>query len=166
MALVQYATRLSLDEALHLHGTYRRSYPKVPIWWQHQIARGRRLGYAETLAGRRVTVEGNWSSPQLKWFMESTMVNYPIQGTGGEQKYLAFRVLSNILAKYGARFAWDMHDGIYFYCPKAKSQAFAIEGTRLLDHLPYERAWGFKSPIPLPWEAKVGPSWGELKDAA
>ncbi len=29
--------------------------------------------------------------------------------------------------------------------------------------IPYESVWRFKPPIPMPWDCKVGPSWGDLK---
>lgn len=153
---------LSENESNRIHRTYPRTYPGVPKYWDRQIQLGRRLGYAETLAGRRVSVKGNWLGPH-QWSMESTMINYPVQGTGGDQKYLAMRVLKNRLADYDARFAWDLHDGIYFYVPRRKSMKFAVEQREVLDHLPYEKAWGFSSPIPLTWDCKIGPSWGSLK---
>lgn len=160
-ARTDHGLKLSESEAAHIHRTYPRTYPGVPKYWDRQIQFGRQFGYAETLAGRRIKIKGSWVGPHA-WSMESTMINYPVQGTGGEQKYLAMSVVKDRLAEYNARFAWDLHDGIYFYVPKAKSMKFAVEIREVLDHLPYEEAWDFSPPIPLPWDAKIGPSWGEL----
>ena len=154
---------ISAHEADKICKTYVRSYPGVPKYWAKQIAKGRQLGYAETLAGRRVQVKGHWQGPQ-QWAMESTMINYPIQGTGGDQKYLAMAILKDRINEFDARFAWDLHDGLYWYVPKSKSMKFAVEMRDVLAALPYRKAWGFDSPIPLPWDAKTGPSWGALKD--
>ena len=33
----------------------------------------------------------------------------------------------------------------------------------MLDNLPYESAWGFHPPIPLPFDCKAGKTWGSLK---
>ena len=162
-SLADHGMRITDGEARKICNTYVKTYTGVPLYWSSQIAKGKRLGYAETLAGRRVQVKGNWTGPQ-QWPMESTMINYPIQGTGGEQKYLAISAMKDELAKYDARFAWDLHDGIYFYVPKAKSLKFAHTMRDLLFSLDYHKAWGFKSPIPLPWDAKIGPSWGSLKE--
>jgi hypothetical protein len=63
----------------------------------------------------------------------------------------------------GAHFAWDLHDGLYFYVPEDKAKDFAARGKQLLDNLPYGRAWGFEPPILLPWDAHMGYSWGTLK---
>jgi hypothetical protein len=95
--------------------------------------------------------------------MGSTAINYRIQGTGADQKYLAIAALSSLYRKYNAYFAWDLHDGIYSFVPEDKSKAFAAEAKHLLDRLPYKKAWGIVLPIAMPWSCKIGPSWGMLK---
>lgn len=162
-ARVEYDIPMELPEATRIWSMYPRIYKKVPIYWRNQILKTKKLGYVETLAGRRVRVQGNWDGP-MGWSMESTSINYPIQGTGGEQKYLALAVLQGYLTEIGAYFAFDLHDGLYFFCPKAKTAEALPKMKHLLDNLPYDKAWGFKSPIPLTWGAKVGGSWGALKN--
>jgi hypothetical protein len=53
---------------------------------------------------------------------------------------------------------------LYFYVPVAKAAKAQADIKYLLDNLPYRKAWGFTPPIPLPWDCKVGPSWGQLKE--
>lgn len=163
VARVQYGIPMELPQAGLIHGTYQRTYQRVPIYWKQQIALTRQCGYVETLAGRRVQVVGNWSGTK-GWSMGSTAINYRIQGTGADQKYLALKVLTPYLRKVGAYFAWDLHDGIYFFVPDDKVERMAIDGKYLLDNLPYQKAWGFTPPIPMPWDCKVGKSWGSLKE--
>lgn len=163
VARVQYNIPMELPEAEKIHTTYQSTYTKVPGYWRNQIALTKRLGYVETFAGRRVQVVGNWSGTQ-GWSMESTAINYRIQGTGGDQKYLALSVLKPYIAKIGAVFAWELHDGLYLYVPHAQVERAATEIPWLLANLPYQRAWGFTPPIPLPWDVKWGQSWGELKE--
>lgn len=154
---------MELPEAQMIHVTYQRTYKQVPIYWGKQIAQTQRRGYVETFAGRRVIVTGDWTG-SFGWSMGSTSINYRIQGTGADQKYLALAVLKSLLSKYGAMFAWDLHDGLYFYVPSQHTMAFAREGKARLDALPYRQAWGFDPPIPLPWDCKKGGSWGTLKE--
>ena len=163
VARVKNNLPMTIEEAGHIRATYLQQYPGVPQYWKDQIQLGKRLGYAETMAGRRVAVEGDWTG-DYKWAMESTMINLPIQGTGGEQKYLALRVLRNILPEYGARYFLDLHDGIYFMVPKRFTKSFVARARHILDNLPYRQAWGFASPIPLPWDCKTGTAWGSLKE--
>jgi DNA polymerase I-like protein with 3'-5' exonuclease and polymerase domains len=161
VARVQYDIPMMLAQAERIHRTYQLTYKEVPKYWARQIRLVKGLGYAETYAGRRVKVSGNWNG-STKWQLESTAINYPIQGTGGEMKYLALAVLKAYLVKWNIRFLWDMHDGLYFAVPVSILDRAAVEMKWLLDNLPYEKAWGFKPPIPLPWECKVGYSWGQL----
>jgi hypothetical protein len=46
----------------------------------------------------------------------------------------------------------------------AKAARAQTEIKTVLDNLPYNKAWGFIPPIPLPWDCKLGTSWGQLKE--
>lgn len=162
-ARVDYDLPMELPEAEYIKTTYLRSYPGVPRYWAAQISKVRRLGYAETFAGRQVQVVGTWSGA-TQWSLESTALNFPIQGTGGDQKYLALAVLRPYVVKHGIQFAWELHDGLYFYIPTKLVDKAIAEMKFLLDNLPYAKAWGFTPPIPMPWDCKVGTSWGNLKE--
>lgn len=163
VARVQYKLPMELPEAQRIHRTYQLSYPQVPRYWNRQIELTRRRGYVETYAGRRVKVVGNWEGKN-GWSMGSTSINYRIQGTGADQKYLALMVLKDYLQDIGGLFAWDLHDGIYLYIPEDMKDRAAVEIKALLDNLPYQKAWGFTPPITLPWDCKVGYSWGTLEE--
>jgi DNA polymerase I-like protein with 3'-5' exonuclease and polymerase domains len=163
VARVQYNMPLVMDQAKLIHHMYPRVYPGVKDYWGRQIRQARRDGYVETLAGRRVQLPGAWTS-DTEWQMGSTAINYRIQGTGGDQKYLALSMLRPCIARHGAQFAWDLHDGIYFYVPTPRVHEFIAEANPILNTLPYEQAWGFTPPIPLPWDCKYGTSWGTLKE--
>lgn len=162
VARVQYGLPMNLDEAQLIRRTYLTSYRRVPDYWERQIMLTKKLGYVETFAGRRVQVVGDWAADG--WRMGSTAINYRIQGTGADQKYLALMVLKPLLIELGARFAWDLHDGIYLYVPDQNVTRAAVEIKRTLDTLPYQQAWGFTPPVPLPWDCKVGSSWGNLQE--
>lgn len=161
VARVQYNIPMELPEAQRMHRVYQLTYPRVPYYWDRAIRQAKQQGYAETLAGRRVQLVGDWSGP-LSWQMESTALNFPIQGCGADQKYLALQVLKPYLTEIGAYFAWDLHDGIYFWVPDTMVERMMVEGKRLLDNLPYAQAWNFSPPVPLPWDAKNGKTWGSL----
>lgn len=163
VARVDFNIPLELPEAKRIHRTYQQTYPEVPRYWQRQISKTKQLGYVETLAGRRVQMVGDWSGSK-SWSLESTSLNYPVQGTGAEQKYLAMKVIKPYLTSIGAYFAWDLHDGIYLWVPDAMVSRAAVEIKALLNALPYKEEWGFVPPIPLPWDCKYGPLWGTLKE--
>lgn len=161
IAEVDYNIPLSLEEAQRIQRIYLQTYPGIQNYWNHQIRSAQSIGYVETIPGRRVRITGQWGG-EMSWQMEGTAINYRIQGTGAEQKYLALRCVREYLNEIGARFAWDLHDGLYFYVPAPKVRDAAHRIKDILDTLPYEATWGFKPPIPLPWSCRIGPSWGDL----
>lgn len=162
VAMVDHGISITLDEARRIHQIYQSTYPEVPRYWARQIQSAQTKGYVETIPGRRVRITGQWGG-DMSWQMEGTAINYPVQGTGAEQKYLALRNVRSYLSRIGARFAWDLHDGLYFYVPHARVEEAAHEIKDILDNLPYESTWGFRPPIPMPWDCKVGFSWGDLQ---
>jgi DNA polymerase-1 len=161
-ARVQYNMPWDIQKAKQVHSTYHSVYPYVRRYWDRQVRFARNNGYVETLAGRRVQLRGTWTGDE-QWSLESTAINFPIQGVGADQKYLAIACIKPLLAKYGGKFYFELHDGLYCVFPKKVAVQAALAGKRLLDNLPYKRAWGFEPPIPLPWDIKVGPKWGSMK---
>ena len=160
-ARVDYDVLMTQPEADLIWRTYQRTYKRVPDYWSSQIARVRAIGYVETFGGRRVQVKGDWAG-NFGWRMGSTAINYRIQGTGADQKYLAMNLLRDKLIEFDGYFAFDLHDGLYSFIPKSKSKKFVENVKPLLDDLPYGPAWGFVPPVPMNWDAKLGTSWGNL----
>ena len=162
-ARTDYDIPMTEDEAKRNWSIYRQTYPGVQDYWGEQIDLAKRQGYVETLAGRRVRIIGDWSG-SLGWSMGSTAINFPVQGTGGDQKYLALATIKPYLRANQIQFVLDMHDGLYFFVPDALVGEAAIEIKAMLDNLPYKQAWGVDLHIPMPWDCKVGRSWGQLTE--
>lgn len=162
-ARVDYELEVEETFIKQILATYKQSYPGVVIYWNEQIRKCKMLGYAETFAGRRVQLIGSWMGRDA-WPLESTAINYPIQGTGGDQKYLALAVARNDLAKFNGYFYFELHDGLFFIFPNDKAQAAAAHFKHKLSNLPYQQAWGFQPPITFPFDTKLGPDWGHLKE--
>jgi DNA polymerase-1 len=163
VARVQYNLDMLPSEAIMIRDTYLQTYVRVPQYWKMQIAECQGKKYVETFAGRRVQLLEDFNGIN-GWSLASTAINYRIQGTGADQKYLGLAVLRPYLLKHGVRFAWELHDGIFLYVPDEKVSQCVPEIKRMLDTLPYGRAWGFTPPIPLPVDAKTGRRWGDLKE--
>lgn len=135
----------------------------MPHYWDTQIALVKGLGYVETFGGNRIRVVGDWNGT-WGWSMGSTAINARIQGTGADQKHLAMAVIKDYLRQIGGRFLFDLHDGLYLAIPSAIRPKAVDTMKHMLDNLPYQQAWGFTPPIPMPWDAKVGKAWGRLKE--
>ena len=165
IAQIQYDVPMTEAMSVQVHGMYPRTYPRVPIYWQNSIRIAKHQGYVESLAGRQVQLPNDgWDDKDVKWMLESTALNYPIQATGADQKYLAIACLKRVVSQHHAFFLFEMHDGIYFIVPNANVDAFCRDGQQVLNNLPYEKTWGVTLPIDMPWDVKTGQNWGELKE--
>lgn len=170
-ARTDYELNVTEEQIKQFLSTYKSTYVGVSGgpsgkggYWTNQVSKCRMLGYAETFAGRRVQLKGNWTGRDA-WAMESTAINYPIQGSGACQKYLALAVARNLLPKYGGYFYFELHDGLFFIFPTAVARAAAEEFHKVLSNLPYKKAWGVDLPIKFPVDCKISDlSWGDLKD--
>jgi DNA polymerase I-like protein with 3'-5' exonuclease and polymerase domains len=173
VAAVQHGVYLSEIESISVVSTYRKSYQGVPRYWSKQIQIAKTQGWVETLAGRRVNL-GNfrdWRGIDAEgqpydwtWAHESTSINFPIQGVGADQKYLALLVARDYLPRVGGRFLMELHDGMFFKVPRQYAERAARDLKQLLSNLPYKRAWGRTLPIEFPVDVKRGPHWGALKE--
>jgi DNA polymerase I-like protein with 3'-5' exonuclease and polymerase domains len=168
MAAVQYEIAISDAQAGDIYLKYRATYNKVPLYWNRAIYTAKKQGYAQTLAGRRVQLDttGTDTPDGISWAVSSTAINFPIQGVGADQKYLALMMLRDYLPKCSGKFYFELHDGLFIVVPTPKAEKAAHEIRSLLSRLPYEKAWGFKSPIAFPVDAKWGPGWGALEALA
>ena len=170
-ARVDYELDIEETTVKQLLATYKTTFigvsggpAGVGGYWKNQIYKCKQLGYAETFAGRRVQLRGSWAGRDA-WEMESSAINYPIQGTGGDQKYLALAVARNLLPKYRGYFYYELHDGLFFIFPHAVARQAAETFKYVLSNLPYKKAWGLDLPITFPVDAKLSPeSWGDLKN--
>lgn len=162
-AKVQYGLDWDKSDARRVYNTYHATYKGVKQYWDRQIKECRNAECVTTLAGRKILLpNAKWK--KNSWMFESASVNFPVQGIGADQKYLAIACLKRVLDKYGGSFFFELHDGIYAVFPDEVVHEAALMGKRVLDNLPYEKAWGFKPPIPLPFDIKIGPNWGDMKE--
>lgn len=160
-ARVQYGLNVEEPFIRQILNIYRRTYPGVPMYWDRQIRLAQENLFVETMAGRRVYLY-NWTRAN-RWEKESTAINFPIQGSGADQKYLALAVARNELPQFGGHVYFELHDGLFFIIPKDKSRKATAYLRDKLSNLPYKAAWGVDLPVAFPVDAKIGPSWGDLK---
>lgn len=165
-ANVNHGMPIDDKEAKVIHRTYHSTYTGVQRYWNRQIRKCKERGYAETLAGRRVQLKGQWTHRQMGWKLESTAVNFPIQGIGADQKYLAIKLLKNVLPQVGGHFYFELHDGLYAILPEKTAMRDGLKIRHMLSNMPYQKAWGFTPPIPLPWDMKIGTNWGDMKEVS
>lgn len=152
----------TLQDAIHARDTYLRIYNGVPEYWASAIRFSKSFGYTRNLAGKKYPL-----SFEDSYKDEQTAINYPVQSTGAEQKTLALYSLYPFLMDNldDIKFAWDLHDGLYFFITEDKEKQKELIKTLkdIVENLNYEGEWNWKPQIKFPVELKIGKSWGNLK---
>lgn len=162
-ARVDYGFDATYQEAARWDRSYHNLYRNVKRYWKRAIQLAKAQGYAETIAGRRYYLpKWKFTSDEHQWGAEQTSINFPIQGTGADMKELGIVVA---LRSYDfLRFAFDLHDGLFFWVPVGVSNDALLDVKHTLSNLPYQKAWNWEPPVLLPVDCQVGPRWGELEE--
>lgn len=162
-ARVDYGVTADYATAKRWHGTYHDLYPGVRGYWKRAIHLARTRGYAETMAGRRYDLPEREFRVN-EWSAESTAINFPIQGTGADQKELGLAVVTTHYPELA--FAFDLHDGLYFWLPRDLPGRMELlyEVKKELSNLPYYDAWSWTPTVPYPVDGKYGPAWGNMEE--
>lgn len=154
-----YGITISKAEAYRYLGMYKRRYPDVKKYWDKAIWLAKDLGYAESIANRRFHLKF-WSG-KYEYGTEQSAINFPIQGSGGDHKNAAISIIARKFPE--AIFTLDLHDGIWYYLPIDHAKELALEMRDELNRTNWARLWNKDIKLPLPFDAKLGPSFGEVR---
>ena len=116
----------SRKEAANLIETYFKTYPKIKAFMEALVAKARTNGYAETLLGRRRTLENiNSRNAPARQAAERDAINTPVQGTAADLIKTAMVRVHRALAAGGfkTRMILQIHDELLFETPKAELDA-------------------------------------------
>ena len=161
MARVQYGIECGMTQTKLWQQSFHRSFPGIKQYWKSAMLAARTNGYAETLGGRRYYIPQRYfDNKELRWHVDSASINFPIQGTGADMKELA---IATVAEKFPELiFAFDLHDGLFYWAPIGTKVELYLEVKHVLDNLDYMKAWGWEKCVPLDWDGEVGSSWGDM----
>ena len=154
-----YGIMILKGEAFRYLGMYKSRYPGVKKYWDRAIWSAKDSGYAESIASRRFHLKF-WSG-KYEYGTEQSAINFPIQGSGGDHKNAAISILARKFPE--AIFTLDLHDGIWYYLPEDHAKELALDMRDMLNKTNWSRLWNRDIKLPLPFGAKIGPSFGEVK---
>lgn len=157
-SFITYDTYMTVDTGNYVVKAFNRAYPKVPEYWNDVVWESKQAGYTEEFGGRRFKLT-DWNSH--KWGTESSAINMPIQGAGASMKEIA--ILETYKKVDGAKFCLDLHDANFFYVPTEMLETKRKELDQVLNTIDYEKYWGFKPAISLPYESKFGDNFSKVK---
>ena len=112
-------------EAANLIETYFRLYPKVKDFMEASIEKARKVGYAETVLGRRRTLRDiNSRNATVRQAAERDAINTPIQGSAADLIKIAMVRTDRALKEAGlrAKMVLQIHDELVFDCPKSEAE--------------------------------------------
>lgn len=145
-------SRRDADAFIH---TYFDRYPGVRQFMDDCVEKGRALGYAETLFGRRRELF-ELASPNrnVRSFGERAAMNTPVQGTAADIIKLAMVRVQDRLEQggYQARLILQVHDELVVECPEGEAEAVAKLLQETMEHV-------VELKVPLVAEVSSGRDW-------
>jgi DNA polymerase-1 len=150
---------ISREEAGMFIETYFKTYPKVREWRERVIERCRKLGYAETIVGRkRLVPEIRSSNNMLRSAAERIAINMPAQGTASDIIKIAMNRIDAELRERGmkSKMILQVHDELIFEGPRKERDALQALVLRIMPR-------SLELDVPLKVDVKVGKNWGELE---
>ena len=152
-------TELTLAEAENFVEAYFRQFPGVKLYLDGVRRQASRLGYVETLLGRRryfpnLKSQGN---PSQRAREEREAINAPIQGSAADIMKIAMLHLPSAIQSAGlsAHILLQVHDELVLECPQEQLHATAKLVCTVMEG-------AYQLTAPLSTEARYGTNWGEL----
>jgi DNA polymerase-1 len=151
---------VSMSRAKELLTQYYAAMPKVSSWQDRAVARGIRLGYAETPFERRYQVHELASKDKgIQAKGRRVLVNAPVQGGAADLAKLAMLRISRELKRRGwwrekVMMVMNQHDSLSFEC---RNDMDPNEVREVLERCATHPVPGYPA-IEVEWE--LGQSWG------
>lgn len=156
---LEQATDLSRAEASQFIETYFKKYPGVKEYLENTKEQARRLGYVQTLTGRRRYIpEVNSPNRQVREAAERMAINMPVQGTSADIIKIAmvniYRAMKD--RRMTSLLILQVHDELVFELPPAEKDVL----TDLLSTIMPEVV---RLSVPLKIDIKQGHNWGDME---
>jgi DNA polymerase-1 len=155
---LEQATNFTREEASQFIALYFEKYPQVKEYLEITKEQARRLGYVQTLAGRRRFLpEINSSNRQVREAAERMAMNAPVQGTSADIIKIAMINLYMEMERWGLRskMLLQIHDELLFEVPQEEMEEMKSLVSKLMPG-------AVKLCVPLKIDIKLGKNWGEM----
>jgi len=153
--------RIPREEAAEFIRRYFEKYEKVRAWRDGAMESCRKLGYAETMMGRRRYIpEIRSPNFQVRSGAERMAINMPVQGTASDIIKVAMNRIDGEIAERAleSRMILQVHDELIFEGPRAELETVRELCLRLMPQ-------SLDLVVPLKIDVKTGKNWGELEVA-
>lgn len=171
-ALTDYGVEFSAEEAQAVRDDYFDVHNGLPRWYARQQAQVERLGYVETLDGRRrhlpnIRLNPDESREAKQKHLEAIRmaINSPVQSFGSDLKLMALVEIDAWTRDLDyARLFGEVHDSILLRVRRSRVLEVSERCVNILRHPQLLDELGIVLQIPIDAEAEAGPSLGEKKE--
>jgi DNA polymerase-1 len=150
-------------EAQEFYEQYLAAFPRLAAYIDEVKADAARLGYTQTLFGRRRYFDGIKSKiPYVRAAAERMAINAPMQGTQADLIKLAMIEIDKLLEKDkgGGYMLLQVHDELVFEFEDKKVKEYAPKIKEIMESvMPARETKG----VPILAEGKAGSNWGEME---
>lgn len=153
------------DEAAAFLSEYFRNFSGLARYIEHTKSEASRLGYTETLFGRRRYFAGFKSSiPGLRAQAERMAINAPIQGTQADIIKLAMVKADEMIKEKKwekqAMLVLQIHDELVYEVDEKLAEDIAYAIKHVMESVAPQKEL---SDVPIGAETAVGPNWDEMR---
>ena len=155
---LEQATKLSREEAAQFIALYFEKYPKVKEYLEATREQARRLGYVQTVLGRRRFLpEVRSANRMVREAAERMAINAPVQGSSADIIKIAMIDLYREMEKRELRskMLLQIHDELLFEVPEAEVAEMKSLVSELMPNAVELR-------VPVKIDIKLGKNWAEM----
>ncbi len=136
---------------------YFALFPRIQAYTRETVKKAQKLGYVETLFGRRRYLkEINSRLPDLRAAAERAAINMPVQGTAADIIKLAMIKIFKKSPFTSLRMLLQVHDELVFEVDRQEADKAAAWVKEVMEKV-------VKLRVPLKAEVSIASSWGEMK---
>jgi DNA polymerase-1 len=155
---LEQATELNREEASQFITLYFEKYPRVKEYIEATKEQTRRLGYVQTVMGRRRFIpEINSPNRQVRQSAERMAINAPVQGTSADIIKVAMINIHQEMRRRGlkSKMLLQIHDELIFELPEEETEEMKSLVAEIMPQ-------AIKLCVPLKIDIKMGKNWGEM----
>ncbi len=155
---LEQATNLSREEASQFIALYFEKYPRVKEYLEATKEQARKLGYVQTVLGRRRFLpEINSSNRMVREAAERMAINAPVQGSSADIIKIAMINLHREMEKQNlkSKMLLQIHDELLFEVPEEEVGEMKSLVAELMSR-------AFELCVPVKIDIKLGRNWAEM----
>jgi DNA polymerase-1 len=155
---LEQATNLNREEASQFIALYFEKYPRVKEYLEATKEQARKLGYVQTILGRRRFLpEINSSNRMIREAAERMAINAPVQGSSADIIKIAMINIHGEMQKRNlkSKMLLQIHDELLFEVPEREVEVMKTLVGELMSGAVELR-------VPVKIDIKLGRNWGEV----